>query len=250
MLRSWINNLLAESHRKRAIRQLRHLEYLLPSPSSRFAVPFVFKGKGLFRSICPKQSPREIEQAYQAVCDLKPRCVLELGTARGGSLYLWTQAATDDALIVSVDLPGGEFGGGYSQARVPLYESFARPGQTITLLRTDSQKPQTLEKVKAALKDQPADFAFIDADHRYEGVKKDYLLYSPLVRPGGLIGFHDIYHDRENVGIEVFHLWNQLKEHYPGQTQEILVPDKHDRFIGLGLLRVPDQGLRRDPQLR
>lgn len=243
MIRQWINNLLADSHRERAIRKLRELEYFLPSAKARFAVPFVFKGQGLFRSICPKQSPREIEQAYEAVCELNPRRVLELGTARGGSLYLWTQAATDDAVIVSVDLPGGEFGGGYSEARMPLYESFAREGQKIILMRTDSQQPATVEKVKAAMGDLPVDYAFIDADHRYEGVKKDYLLYSTLVRPGGLIGFHDIYHDREAAGIEVFHLWNQLKDHYGELTSEFLVPDKHGRFIGLGLLRVPEQGL-------
>jgi len=250
MIRNWINNLLANSHRKRAIKRLRELEYFLPSAKARFAVPFVFKGNGLFRSIRPKQSPREIEQAYEAVCELNPRRVLELGTARGGSLYLWAQAATDDAVIVSVDLPGGEFGGGYSQARMPLYESFARDGQKIVLMRTDSQQPETLGKVKAAMGDVPVDFAFIDADHRYEGVKIDYLLYSPLVRPGGLIGFHDIYHDREDVGIEVFHLWNQLKEHYGDLTRELLVPDKHGRFIGLGLLRVPQEGLGNDLKLR
>lgn len=250
MIRNWINHLLADVHRKKAIRRLRELEYFLPSRETRFAVPFVFKGRGLCRSICPKQSPREIEQAYQAVCALNPTRVLELGTARGGSLYLWTQAATDDATIVSVDLPGGEFGGGYSEARVPLYQAFTRANQKMTLLRTDSQKPETVDQVKTIFGNNPVDFAFIDADHRYEGVKKDYLLYSPLVRPGGLIGFHDIYHDRENVGIEVFHLWNQLKEHYPGQWQEFLVPDKHGRYIGLGLLRVPETGLRAAHGLR
>lgn len=32
---------------------------------------------------------------------------------------------------------------------------------------------------------------FIDADHSYEGVRRDFELWSPLVAPGGLIIFHD-----------------------------------------------------------
>lgn len=36
------------------------------------------------------------------------------------------------------------------------------------------------------------DLLFIDGDHNYDAVLSDWLLYSPLVRPGGLVAFHDI----------------------------------------------------------
>ena len=36
------------------------------------------------------------------------------------------------------------------------------------------------------------DLLFIDGDHQYASVLTDWLLYSPLVRPGGLVAFHDI----------------------------------------------------------
>lgn len=32
---------------------------------------------------------------------------------------------------------------------------------------------------------------FIDADHSYEGVRRDFESWSPLVRPGGIVAFHD-----------------------------------------------------------
>jgi predicted O-methyltransferase YrrM len=35
------------------------------------------------------------------------------------------------------------------------------------------------------------DFLFIDADHSYEGCKADFEAWSPLVRSGGEIAFHD-----------------------------------------------------------
>ena len=35
------------------------------------------------------------------------------------------------------------------------------------------------------------DFLFIDGDHTYQAVMTDWLLYSPLVKRGGIIAFHD-----------------------------------------------------------
>lgn len=37
----------------------------------------------------------------------------------------------------------------------------------------------------------PYDFLMIDAGHTYSDVDQDYVNYSPLVRAGGLIAFHD-----------------------------------------------------------
>lgn len=35
------------------------------------------------------------------------------------------------------------------------------------------------------------DFLFIDGDHSYKSVRQDFLLYSKLIRNGGLLIFHD-----------------------------------------------------------
>jgi predicted O-methyltransferase YrrM len=35
------------------------------------------------------------------------------------------------------------------------------------------------------------DFLFIDADHSYDGCKRDWDLYAPLLRPGSIVIFHD-----------------------------------------------------------
>lgn len=114
---------------------------------------------------------------------------MKIGTARGGTLYLWLQAASSDATIVSVDLPEGEFGGAYPACRVPFYKAFARLKQTLHLLRTDSHLAETLEQVKNLFASESIDFAFIDGDHTYEGVKADFQQYAPLVRPGGWLPF-------------------------------------------------------------
>jgi predicted O-methyltransferase YrrM len=33
---------------------------------------------------------------------------------------------------------------------------------------------------------------FIDGDHAYEAVLRDYRDWSPLLRPGGVLAFHDV----------------------------------------------------------
>jgi len=234
--------LRAGAHLARALDRLDVLEDRLFSPRARFAVPFAFEGKGIFKSIKPRHNPIEIENLYDAVCQLRPRRALEIGTAKGGSLYLWCQAAADNATLVSVDLPGGDFGGGYDQRRVPLYQRFAKKAQTLHLLRADSHQPESLVQVKSLFGNQPIDFAFIDGDHTYEGVKQDFEEYGPLVRPGGLIAFHDTQPRPPEANIQVDRFWNEIKDQH--ESQEFVGPEGSGRKIGIGLIRVGETGVQ------
>lgn len=44
------------------------------------------------------------------------------------------------------------------------------------------------------------DFLFIDGNHEYEAVKKDFLDWTPLVKPGGYVAFHDVSFNNLNTG--------------------------------------------------
>ena len=74
----------------------------------------------------PFQVPEELVRLMEDVKKLNPQTVLEIGTHRGGTLYLWARLARPDAILVSIDLPGGKFGGGYSPFRAPIYRRFAQ----------------------------------------------------------------------------------------------------------------------------
>lgn len=76
------------------------------------------------------------------------------------------------------------------------------------LLKADSHRKETLEKIKEILDGELLDFLFIDADHSYEGVKMDFEMYSPLVKPGGIIALHDIHLPSAGVG----KFWNEIKK--------------------------------------
>lgn len=58
-------------------------------------------------------------------------------------------------------------------------------------------------KVHKRFKNKSIDFIFIDGSHIYEDVKKDYKLYYPKIKKGGLIFIHD---SRMNRGGANFHI--------------------------------------------
>jgi hypothetical protein len=64
--------------------------------------------------------------------------MVELGTADGGTLFVFAALAHPAATIVSIDFPGGPYGGGYPRWKEPLYRSLAHDDQQIYVLRGDS----------------------------------------------------------------------------------------------------------------
>jgi predicted O-methyltransferase YrrM len=216
---------------RRAIRRLR------AAAGFETALEMVFSPA--MRFIRPLQSRMELEGLLGEVAALGPSTVVEIGTASGGTLFMLTRVASADATIVSIDLPGGHFGGGYFAWRTPLYRSFAKPGQRVHLFRRDSHDPATLEALRETLGGKMVDFLLIDGDHTYEGVRKDFEMYRTLVRPGGMIGFHDIVPHSAESGCEVNRFWNEIR--VSCDSIEI-VQDWGAQFGGVGLLRSYGQG--------
>ena len=194
-------------------------------PSEMIARTFHYSGAFLQ----PIQIEEELVSLVQDVKRLDPRTVVEIGTSMGGTLYLWTRLARPDAVIVSIDLPGGQFGGGYSPLRTAIYRRFARESQELHLVRADSHDNSTLEHLKSLLGGGSIDFLFIDGAHTYEGVKRDWEMYSPLVRPGGLVAFHDVAGNYETT--QVKRLWDVIKLDH--QYREYMVHPRGQYGIGV-----------------
>ena len=191
---------------------------------------FVFR----YKQLAPFQIRAELTQMLQVVKDKRPRTVVEIGTASGGTLYLLCRTAHPEAVIVSLDLPAGRFGGGYSAWKMPLYRSFARKCQTVHLLLGDSHTDTCFQHLVQALAGKKIDFLFIDADHTYEGVKRDFELYSQLVAEGGLIGFHDIAPIAPSADYGVRRFWEELK---PSHNWQEIIANPKQRGFGIGLLQ-------------
>ncbi len=198
---------------------------LIDRPSELIARTFTYSDAFLQ----PIQVEAELASLLEDVKRLNPHTIVEIGTSMGGTLYLWTRLARPDATIVSVDLPGGQFGGGYSPLRAPIYRRFAREHQKLHLMRADSHENSTLDQVKSLFGGRSIDFLFIDGDHTYEGVRKDWEMYSPLVRPGGLVVFHDVAGNYDTTQVKRF--WDGIKTDY--QYREYMVHPRGQYGIGV-----------------
>ena len=194
-----------------------------------FAFTFCF---GLIK---PAQIRFEILQLLNIINkEKKPKYILEIGTMGGGTLFLFSRIASDDGVIISIDLPGGRFGGGYSATRKPLFNSFSLKDQKIWLIRKDSHKRETFNEIKNILNGNKIDFLFIDGDHSYEGVKKDFEMYKSLVKNNGMIALHDIVKiDIKDIDVSKF--WNEIESKY--ENIEI-IKDRNQNWAGIGLIKI------------
>ena len=194
-------------------------------------IDFVFDNfTGLIQ---PAQVKSEITSLAELVKKLKPKTVLEIGTAEGGTLFLFSRFADSNAKIISIDLPGGEFGGGYPEWKIGLYKSFSLPSQKLYLLRENSHSASTREQVKEIIGTTPIDFLFIDGDHTYDGVKKDFEMYFPLVKDGGVIAFHDIALHPPEKNCNVRKFWEKIKK----EDSEEFIENQNQKWAGIGVYR-------------
>ncbi|HKI01262.1 MAG TPA: class I SAM-dependent methyltransferase [Thermoanaerobaculia bacterium] len=187
------------------------------------------------------QKEAEILALLERLKSLQPRRVLEIGTAAGGTLFLLSRVAAPDALLVSIDMPEGGFGGGYNLLRSGLYRSFAQRGQRIVLIRGDSHRQAMRRRLATALDGERLDFLFIDGDHSEAGSRQDFEDYAPFVRPGGLIAFHDIRPDEKGWSGEVYRVWPELAARFDGEE---LVDESGPSGYGIGLLRWPGREMK------
>ena len=175
----------------------------------------------------------ELTEFTRIVRKQAPRTVLEIGTAQGGVFWLMCRLAAPNATLISLDLPPSERHSGGERIAIDL-ESMKNSGQTVHVIHGDSHAPETPEQVQKLLGDRTIDLLFIDGDHTYDGVRQDYLMYSPLVRPGGLIAFHDIVKTHW-PGCQVDRFWGELVQDRSLDSKAIIghVPS---HFGGIGLV--------------
>lgn len=140
----------------------------------------------------PFQVKSEIIKLLELIEERKPKTIMEIGTAKGGTLFLFSKVAPADAKIISLDMGVLPFESSLRSWRYNFFKGFAGKSQKMELLWKDSHKQETVEAIKSMLNNEKVDFLFIDGDHTYEGVKRDFDMYSALVAPDGIIGLHDI----------------------------------------------------------
>lgn len=178
----------------------------------------------------------ELQALLAEVRRLRPRVVVEIGTHRGGTFSAWAAVAHPDAHLVSIDLPAPEDGLGTTEQDLARLRGLLQPAQRMSAIRDDSHLPSTRTRLLEVLDGRAVDFLWIDGDHSESGVREDFALYAPLVRPGGLIALHDIHPNPAFPRIQVHHLWEELKVRYP--HREYIDQPQPGGGMGIGVLSV------------
>ena len=166
------------------------------------------------------QKRDELAALLDAMAQIEPAVIVEVGSDAGGTLLAW-RTAFPSADVLAISLQSASFSTG------TLLRSHGA-----TVIEGDSHDPNTLDALQAALGGRAIDALFIDADHTYDGVRRDFLMYAPLVRPGGLVAFHDICHHATMPEVGVERLWGEVS----GTKREFVV--EPENWGGIGVLEV------------
>lgn len=145
----------------------------------------------------------EIQKLIELATTVSRGAIVEVGSYRGRSTCaLGTGSlAGQQAPVYAIEphevfegIFGGEFG---PQDRRVFYEAMLSTGcwEVVRLINLSSE-------VVAAGWDKPIELLFIDGDHSYEGVKRDYDAWRPHLLPGATVVFDDAF--EEHGGPKLF----------------------------------------------
>jgi predicted O-methyltransferase YrrM len=183
----------------------------------------------------PRQVRSELLALARLVRRYNPKTLVEIGTHAGGTFFVLCRCADPHATVISIDLPGAQFSGGQPKFIDSLLPRMPLETQSFHALRSDSHHPGSSAWLAKLLQGREVDVMLIDGDHTYDGVKKDFDMYSPFVRKGGIVAFHDVVKHTNDPDCEVDKFWEEVKTRYKHQE---LIEDPAQGWAGVGVLYV------------
>jgi predicted O-methyltransferase YrrM len=111
------------------------------------------------------------------------RSIVEIGVAEGGSAWHARRVMDPDGTLVLIDTYPKRYGLNLSSIIARRLVEREQRGKVVWR----HERSDTAVKTWS----EPIDFLFIDGDHAYEAVRRDWEDWSPHVAPDGLVAFHD-----------------------------------------------------------
>lgn len=175
------------------------------------------------------QNSVELELALRVIDERKPKVILEIGVAHGGSLAAWVKVANPD-LAIGIDpltLP-------HTPEQQASFDKLIKENN-IKMIPWVSRLPEAHKELKKLLKGRKVDFLFIDGGHGYDDARHDFQEYKKYLNPNAMVGFHDIYYSDvlADAGSLVSLFWERIKRNYI----------YHDEFhyhstMGIGIIQL------------
>lgn len=194
----------------------------------------------------PLQVDSEFEELIALLKREAVRSYLEVGARYGGSFEGVMMGLGGGARGTVIDFPGGPFGDRNSlPILLTAIDRLRRNDRKIEdVILGPSLAPEVVDRAKRCA---PYDAVFIDADHSYQAVRRDFALYSTMAQ---IVIVHDIaappdVRSHDGLAVEVPTFWKKIKNHY--RHEEIVAPGS---LMGIGVVwidgrRNPLEGDRR-----
>jgi hypothetical protein len=150
--------------------------------------------------------------------DKNIKSYLEIGAREGIALRYLVERLPTIEYVAAIDLPNAAWGRPKSDRE--LRENLKALGCEYKLFLGNSTDPRVIEAA-----DREYDLVFIDADHSYAGVRRDYKNYKHMAK---WLAFHDVNQSKERPSHGPTRLWHELE----GKKKEFISP-KWKKGIGL-----------------
>lgn len=179
---------------------------------------------------CKKYAIQQKEEEFLPLLDLlkneNAKRIISIGVHSGGTDRGFLSFADS---VVAMDL--------FKHENInKLEEEFA---DKFLFVCANSHEENTFKLIKGLTLGEKIDVLFIDGDYEASGVMKDFQMYSKLVRPGGMVIFHDILPSDHHhmLGCNVDVTWDILKKQY--KSLEIILDEVANPWAGIGVLWMP-----------
>jgi len=142
--------------------------------------------------------------------------LLEVGSWCGDSaVVLGNVAKRNNGKLFCIDWWKGNIGTDLERTAMhqDVFHVFWRRMKKRGLAATAVPIRASSDVVAQVLRQRRFDMVFIDADHRYEQVKRDIANYAPLVKPGGILCGHDCEGWAEDFDSEMLQAGRDLDYH-------------------------------------
>lgn len=147
---------------------------------------------------CASHTRREKRLLWDLAGAVHSGVVMEIGSFEGYSTIILAKALANrgaGVIMYAIDPHTGKGSETDERESLSVVDTWPRFSENIRQAGvSDIVRGMKMKSEEAAEGwEKPVELLFIDGSHKYEDVKKDFLLWRPYLVPGGVVLFHDMW---------------------------------------------------------